>query len=122
MYFCKITRTKNIMGILTTLIICIFGMLQIILFFKLWGMTNDVRKLTEQFCNHDTSESQARKEQCTFDYDKRLDTLKNGDHVIRVSDGKKMLVSKIEGENIICSVSLLSGVEAYRKDQLKFIQ
>lgn len=110
------------MGILTTLIISIFGMLQIILFFKLWGMTNDVRKLTEQFCNHDTSESQARKKQCTFDYDKRLDTLKNGDHVIRVSDGKKMLVSKIEGENIICSVSLLSGVEAYRKDQLKFIQ
>lgn len=33
------------------LIIIVFGILQIILFFKLWGMTNDVRKLTEHFCD-----------------------------------------------------------------------
>ena len=33
------------------LIIIVFGILQIILFFKLWGMTNDIRKLTEHFCN-----------------------------------------------------------------------
>lgn len=33
------------------LVAVIFGILQIILFFKLWGMTNDVRKLTEHFCD-----------------------------------------------------------------------
>lgn len=27
----------------------IFGVLQIILFFKLWGMTNDVRKIKEEY-------------------------------------------------------------------------
>lgn len=31
------------------IIVLVFGVLQIILFFKLWGMTNNVRKLTEHF-------------------------------------------------------------------------
>jgi len=31
-----------------SIIIIVFGILQIILFFKLWGMTNDVRKLRKQ--------------------------------------------------------------------------
>lgn len=30
------------------LIIIVFGVLQIILFFKIWGMTNDVRIMTQQ--------------------------------------------------------------------------
>ncbi len=33
-------------------LIIVFGVLQIILFFKIWGMTNDVRKLTEHFCSN----------------------------------------------------------------------
>lgn len=38
------------MEVFVSLIIIVFGILQIILFFKLWGMTKDVRKLTEHFC------------------------------------------------------------------------
>ncbi len=34
-----------------SVLLIIFGILQIILFFKLWIMTNDVRKLTEHFCD-----------------------------------------------------------------------
>lgn len=30
-------------------IVIIFGVLQIILFFKIWGMTNDVKKLSSRF-------------------------------------------------------------------------
>lgn len=37
----------------------IFGILQIILFFKIWGMTNDVREIKEHFCNGSTNNSQA---------------------------------------------------------------
>lgn len=29
----------------TSIIVIVFGVLQIILFFKVWGMTNDVRKI-----------------------------------------------------------------------------
>ena len=39
------------MEALISLIIIVFGILQIILFFKLWIMTNDVSKLKEYFSN-----------------------------------------------------------------------
>ena len=35
--------------LLVSIILIVFGVLQIILFFKLWGMTNDVRQLKEHF-------------------------------------------------------------------------
>ena len=113
------------MEIFVSLIIIVFGVLQIILFFKLWGMTNDVRKLVEHFCNNSTSTLQTKTNDGhspVIDYDKRLDTIKKGDYVIRVSDGKKMLVSNIEDNIFFCSVSLLSGVQSYRKDEVKYIE
>lgn len=39
--------------IILGLVMLVFGILQIILFFKLWGMTNDVRKLTTHFNSTD---------------------------------------------------------------------
>ena len=35
--------------LLVSIILIVFGVLQIILFFKLWGMTNDIRKLKDHF-------------------------------------------------------------------------
>lgn len=35
--------------LLVSVILIIFGVLQIILFFKLWGMANDMKKLKEHF-------------------------------------------------------------------------
>lgn len=39
------------------IVMLIFGILQIVLFFKLWGMTNDVRRLTEHFLKSDGNEN-----------------------------------------------------------------
>ncbi|WP_294590720.1 hypothetical protein [uncultured Bacteroides sp.] len=37
-----------------TIILLVFGVLQIILFFKMWGMTNDVNKITKKLqCEKD---------------------------------------------------------------------
>lgn len=37
-----------------TIVLLIFGILQIILFFKMWGMTNDVTKITKKLqCDKD---------------------------------------------------------------------
>lgn len=33
------------------IVMLVFGILQIVLFFKLWGMTNDVRRLTDHVLN-----------------------------------------------------------------------
>lgn len=35
----------------TSIIVIVFGALQIILFFKVWGMTNDVRKIKNKTVN-----------------------------------------------------------------------
>ena len=37
------------MQTLINIIIIVFGILQIILFFKIWGMTNDIRKIREKY-------------------------------------------------------------------------
>lgn len=110
------------MEILIALVAVVFGILQIILFFKLWGMTDDVKKLAEHFCDSQIPAPQPKEDIPITDYDKRLDTIKKGDYVIRISDGKKMLVSNIEKDKFICSASLLSGAEPYRKDQVRFFE
>lgn len=33
------------------IVIIVFGILQIILFFKLWGMTNDIREIRKEYIN-----------------------------------------------------------------------
>lgn len=47
-------------SILLSIIMLIFGILQIILFFKVWGMTNDVRKLKEELLTPTNQKSIAR--------------------------------------------------------------
>lgn len=112
------------MEVLVSLIIIVFGVLQIILFFKLWGMTNDVRKLTEHFCSHSTNIGVESEKTIPplVGYDERLDTIKKGDYVLRASDGKKMLVSNIENDKFICSVNVLSGAQYYGKNEVKYIE
>ena len=36
-----------------TIVFLVFGILQIILFFKIWGMTNNVKKIKEAFLEKD---------------------------------------------------------------------
>lgn len=51
-------------GFMTSLgvIIFIFGILQVILFFKLWQMTNDVRKIKSSFNRENAAEGLIRRE------------------------------------------------------------
>lgn len=60
------------------------SVLQIILFFKIWGMTNDVKRLAEKFCPAEKQEQEL--------YSK----------VKRVSDGKTLIVVKIEDGKYTC--------------------
>lgn len=47
------TSISSIIGI----VMLVFGILQIVLFFKLWGMTNDVRRLTDHFLKSGENEN-----------------------------------------------------------------
>ena len=107
-------------------IICFFwGILQIILFFKIWDMADDVRKLTEdvrKLVNHfcEPGQSDVNEEQKSIIYDNRLDSLKKGDKVKRKSDGKILTVKEIGKNTIFCKGGIFDI--DYRKDALEYIE
>ncbi len=43
-------ETIEVISVILSIVMLIFGILQIILFFKIWGMTNDVQKIMNQTC------------------------------------------------------------------------
>lgn len=43
-----------------TIVLLIFGVLQIILFFKMWGMTNDIKEMRNKYLK-DEDEKEERK-------------------------------------------------------------
>ena len=115
-----------------SLVMIIWGILEIILFFKIWGMTNNVRKLTTHFC----TQAQVAKSQSVPEtkytptspndyelgkYDHRLDEVKVGDKVRRNSDGKVLEVIAV-GEIVLeCRGGMLDGIHSYPKDALSMV-
>ncbi len=62
---------NNAMYVFASVILIVFGILQIILFFKVWGMTNDVKKIKEIAQEGNNSSWDAAKiETLAGDYDK----------------------------------------------------
>lgn len=47
-----------------TIVLLIFGVLQIILFFKVWGMTNDIREIRNKYLKN---EDEKRREEAVCD-------------------------------------------------------
>lgn len=84
-----------------TIILLIFGVLQIILFFKIWGMTNDVKRLANKFCSNDNNLSNTNdlaETPCDGIPDNTPDgdaEISIGDKVIRRKDSKEMIVDRI---------------------------
>ena len=59
-----------------SIVIIVFGILQIILFFKLWGMTNDVKKIRKSLPNVSSDLSPAKMEFISGNTDKAKEMLK----------------------------------------------
>lgn len=108
------------------LLMIAWSILEIILFFKIWGMTNDVRKLANQFCK------QAPKDEPKpiptnpngyelDEYDRRLDDVKVGDKVRRASDGKILEVVSVGEKSLECRGGMLDGIHTYPKDALSIV-
>lgn len=94
-----------------SIIMLIFGVLQIILFFKIWGMTNDVRELRNFIVSRNfpsnaptlpTQEiSSSSNEKRDETYDERIETLNVGDEVILKSSGQRVEITKVWGSYFI---------------------
>lgn len=77
------------MDILTAAILLILGVLQVILFFKIWGMTNDVREIRNKYLTNNM-ESDAILEKWGEDQ-----KFKVNDHVVSIKSGTQMRVKSI---------------------------
>lgn len=112
------------MELFVSLIIIVFGVLQIILFFKLWGMTNDVRLLTEHFCAVSKAQYVEKEKSDVIEneeYDSRLDTIKPGDKVENIFDGRELIVDSIKGDKFFCKTGVFSGYKYFKKSEVKYI-
>lgn len=44
-----------------TIVLLIFGVLQIILFFKIWGMTNDIREMRNKYLKNEDEKGERKR-------------------------------------------------------------
>ena len=79
------------MGIITNIIIITFGILQIILFFKIWGMTNDIKQIKNKYLSSD------KFKRATTPSDQST-KFKVGDLVIDIKTDKQMRIKDITEE------------------------
>ena len=110
----------------------VWGILNLILFFKIWVMCDNVRKLTNHICGKESPNESAKEIKQTYtpanlenrdvkDYDSGLDNIKIGDKVRRISDGKVLEVTAICENELECKGGMLDGIHTYPKDSLTTI-
>lgn len=116
---------------LLSIVLIAFSILQIILFFKLWGMTNNVSRIKD-ILESKLSNTQIAKEQSaicrTENKNPMTEELKNirypndinaGDSVIRLSDGKMMVVDSVDDGQYFCKGSFMEGYSYYKREEIK---
>lgn len=88
------------MEMIFSLLYIVFGILSLILFFKVWGMCNNVKHLTEYLISHIES---TKKEQGTNKDNLENKSLKVGDKVVILKTGKITQIIDIKDGQIECA-------------------
>ena len=106
------------MDVLLSIVLLVFGILQVILFFKIWGMTNDVckiRELLENFSKSNTNNSLKEfVEECA--------TIEVDDFVMEIKTQKEFKVTRIIDENKFeCIERDGFAIYTFGKDEIRFI-
>lgn len=113
-----------------SVIFLIFGILQIILFFKMWGMTNDVRKIKKKLLaseNDEISEPSNQFDNTINDWESKKDEITKsstpfqiGELVVGIKSGKQMRVKEILNEEYGCYTNNGEKFEGnYKADEIK---
>lgn len=84
------TKTKDLCKFLAFLFI-VFGLLQIILFFKIWGMTNDIAEIKKEFIKY-LNKDEETVETSTFDMN---NIISNGTLVVEIKTEKQMTFERL---------------------------
>ena len=99
----------GLLGILAYLIILVWGILNIILFFKIWGMTNDVREIKERLLfpsnnsiKVDNNPSDSNKEDKASNFNIGSRAYEVGEIVYDIKSGKELIIRSIEKDGYYC--------------------
>ena len=71
------------------IILIVFGILQIILFFKIWRMTDDIREIKNKYINSSSNLFVPRLDQSNRSFG-------DGESVIEIKNGKDLVVMKYD--------------------------
>lgn len=112
------------MELITGLIIVVFGVLQIILFFKIWGMTNDVKRMAYYLERMSDTFNRNNKATMKIEGDgiatvatQNIDGFSIGDLVVDKNDNQWRIV-EINYPIIKCKSST-KGIVEFDKDEIK---
>jgi hypothetical protein len=97
------------MDVVIYIIGIVFGILQIILFFKIWGMTNDVKDLKNKFCTRGLNQDQLAKKVLELKY------------TGNVEEAKKLVDENLENE-IFAQMFMAGNGVAYTKSEVERIR
>lgn len=78
------------METLVSIVIIVFGILQIILFFKIWGMTNDVKAIKEKYLSTPQTKTESSSADNDTGYKFKIDDL-----VVEIKTDRQMRVKEI---------------------------
>ncbi|MCC8172671.1 MAG: hypothetical protein LIP00_13030 [Parabacteroides sp.] len=89
----------------TGLVVIVFGILQIILFFKIWRMTDDIREIKNKYLNAgESGETASPADSSPLPNKDKTEnaTFETGELVIRISDGKQMRIKECSNNKYSC--------------------
>lgn len=84
------------MGTIWTIIVLVAGILNLILFFKIWGMCNNVKTIKDLYVSEVQKSTVTKK-------NKSNEPIKIGDNVIILKNGKMSMVTSINGDKFECA-------------------
>lgn len=97
----------------TTIVVIVFGVLQIILFFKLWGMTNNVSSMKNMMEEYLDNLSKSK------GVETMTGQIKAGNLVVRLSDEKQMRVLSSEGYTFVCRPLEGGDSSSYSRNEIE---
>lgn len=102
------------MEIVIGIVLVAFGILQIILFFKIWGMTNDIRAIKYKYLSKNTSQN-------IPDLPNDPNSFKENDLVVSIKTGKQMRIKGFtdDGRYSCYTNSGMNHEGDFRKDELE---
>lgn len=106
-----------------SIIVIVFGILQIILFFKLWGMTNDIKDIKNKYLNINKNETIGTSNIIsTEEYEVFPDKLKfqKGDIVLYKPENTKLIIVGYLSPNVFKCKTMdgLSKTYCFQEDYL----